>query len=357
MADNNNNNAFTVTITPQTFNGIITGNGDGTYNVTYTSLTEDQIHDIGQQFAKHLSDTDENGNSKAGLHKVALTGDYTQLENKPSASKLQGFHKVAFSGKTSHLDNDEGFLTTATNAYTGSPASTITQNRINEWDNKVNTNDLAPIATTGNYTDLNGAPALPEDNIAYDIINEGETNESRTIKSLKNVAFTGNYNDLFNIPQSFNKKINFASFSNTEATLSENNKLLTLGTDDCYILNFNQLKNQDNQYLNDIIKNIVFDFKNNLIFYILCNNINNFLITDVYADLINNDITNPNYIIITYSSIITNNYYTEQYKGNNFTIEEAENLLNNNLELNVIYNGILIFDYRNNIIYCKTKKS
>lgn len=146
MADNNNN-AFTVTITPQTFNGIITGNGDGTYNVTYTSLTEDQIHDIGQQFAKHLSDTDENGNSKAGLHKIALTGDYMQLENKPSASKLQGFHEVAFSGQASALDNGEGnnvtFLTKA--AFDASVAGKIKQLDVNNWNNKVDIDEISGI--------------------------------------------------------------------------------------------------------------------------------------------------------------------------------------------------------------------
>lgn len=166
MADNN---SYEINVTLDDFNGIITKNpnGDGTYNVTYTSLTKDQINEIGQQFAKHLSDTDENGNSKAGLHKVALTGDYTQLENKPSASNLQGFHKAAFSGNTSELNNDKGFLTTATNAYTGSPASTITQKHINEWNNKGTSN------FSGNYEELQNKPNIPKiynyDFLEYDL--------------------------------------------------------------------------------------------------------------------------------------------------------------------------------------------
>jgi hypothetical protein len=133
MADNN---SYEINVTLDDFNAFITADkvvdennqqlSNYVCNVTYTSLTKDQIHEIGQQFAKHLSDTDENGNSKAGLHKVALTGDYAQLENKPSASNLQGFKKVAFSGKTSDLTNDSGFLTINTNAYTNSPASNIT---------------------------------------------------------------------------------------------------------------------------------------------------------------------------------------------------------------------------------------
>lgn len=202
MAENNNNNAFTVTITPETFNGIITKNpnGDGTYNVTYTSLTEDQIHDIGQQFAKHLSDTDENGNSKAGLHKVALTGDYTQLEKKPSASNLQGFHEVAFSGQASALDNGTGnnvtFLTKT--AFDASVAGKIKQSDVNDWSNKATISDINNLK--GNPTENNDTLEKLEqhkaqivyinvENDPYNYYNFGINNFFNTSDSLINDLF------------------------------------------------------------------------------------------------------------------------------------------------------------------------
>lgn len=191
-------NTYTVTITPNDFNAFITANGDGTYNVTYANLQDGQITAIGQEFANRLSDTDENGNSKTGLHKVALTGNYSQLENKPSASNLQGFHQVAFSGNASELNNDKGFLTTATNAYTGSPASQITQNRMNEWDAKATLNDINNLK--GNPTENNNTLEKLErhkaeiiyinvENAPYNYYNFGINNFFNTSDSLINDLF------------------------------------------------------------------------------------------------------------------------------------------------------------------------
>ena len=108
-------------LTAADINGIVTAGQDGTYNITYTNLTANQIAEIGAAFETAM---------QKNLKSVALSGNYSELENKPSASNLQGFHEVAFSGKASDLNNDEGFLTVTTNAYTGSPAANITNGDI-----------------------------------------------------------------------------------------------------------------------------------------------------------------------------------------------------------------------------------
>ena len=340
MADNN---SYEINVTLDDFNGIITKNpnGDGTYNVTYTSLTKDQINEIGQQFAKHLSDTDENGNSKVGLHKVALTGDYAQLENKPSTSNLQGFKKVAFSGKTSDLTNDSGFLTINTNAYTGSPASTITQNHINKWDSKVNTNDLAPIATTGNYTDLNGAPSLPED-----INNEGHAyetiNNQRQLKTLKDIAFTGDYNDLINIPSTVNSLLSLNLFEK-EDNLADNNQLYQLGETNTYITDFDQFTAIVNSELTlaTVIQNMALNNLNNGKSIYLKNNQTSYFVNKIELITTNDTIQYIKFIIYT----MRDNFDITLNSNN------AQNQLNN---LNLVpVLKCIIFDYINNIIYCK----
>ena len=131
-------------LTAADINSIVTAGQDGTYNITYTNLTANQIQQIGSAFEAAM---------QTNLKPVALSGNYDDLENKPSASNLQGFHEVAFSGKTSDLNNDEGFLTIATNTYTNSPASSITQNRMNEWDTKATLNDINNLK--GNPTENN----------------------------------------------------------------------------------------------------------------------------------------------------------------------------------------------------------
>lgn len=131
-------------LTAADINGIVTAGQDGTYNITYTNLTANQIAEIGAAFETAM---------QKNLKSVALSGNYSELENKPSASNLQGFHEVAFSGKASDLNNDEGFLTVTTNAYTGSPAANITNRDIENWDNKATISDINTLK--GNPTENN----------------------------------------------------------------------------------------------------------------------------------------------------------------------------------------------------------
>ena len=160
---------YNVNVTLDDFNSFITSEkvvnennqelNDYVCNVTYTNLQDGQIAAIGQEFANRLSDTDENGNSKTGLHKLALSGNYNDLENKPSASNLQGFHKAAFSGNTSDLNNDEGFLTEETEPiFIASAANSIQYSDIANWNNILNeirgTNDLNALQTKDIYDNI-----------------------------------------------------------------------------------------------------------------------------------------------------------------------------------------------------------
>lgn len=343
-------NTYTVTITPNDFNAFITANGDGTYNVTYANLQDEQITAIGQEFANRLIDTDENGNPKTGLHKVALTGNYSQLENKPNASNLQGFHSVAFSGNTSELNNDKGFLTTATNAYTGSTASTITPELITSWNNKGTSN------FSGNYEDLNGAPVLPEDigdnREAYYTINEGEIDEERKIKPLKLVAFTNDYNHLNNKPNNLYTFLNLQNFSNTILP-TESSKIQTLGENNVFILNFKGFKNNNNYLLSEAIKNLVTNYYNYSKEFIIMNSIRRYKILNINRILLDDNENNISLISMDYVAFNKNNYIDIQYdnSNNDFNGTIAENQLSN-LQITPQI-GTLIFDYQNDVIYCK----
>lgn len=333
MADNN---SYEVNVTLNDFNGIITKNpnGDGTYNVTYTSLTKDQINEIGQQFAKHLSDTDENGNSKAGLHKVALTGNYTQLENKPSASNLQGFHEVAFSGQASALDNGTGnnvtFLTKT--AFDKSVAGKIKQSDVNSWNAKSdfsgnyedlnNLPNLSAIAFNADYRNLQNAPEIPDSAYLETTIINGEE-VGITPLGFHIVAFSGDYNNIEN-------KINYVIQLNTY-----NNSLVqTLASEDCIINDSNTIL-LNNKSIEEVLILAAEDFIQRSALIYIQNNYFKTLITTVRK-------TNDFYEI-GLAPIITSNYNT---------LKEQENIDLDTLN-SVVGTSVLIIDINKHRILCK----
>lgn len=133
----------------------------------------------------------------ADLSEVASTGDYNDLENKPDlstyATKPELNSKADSSDiptKVSDLQNDSGFLTSFTETdptvpawaknttkptYTKSeiglanvdntsdldkPISTAVQT---ELDKKIESSDLAEVATSGSYNDLSDKPEIPNE--------------------------------------------------------------------------------------------------------------------------------------------------------------------------------------------------
>lgn len=322
-------------LTAADINGIVTAGQDGTYNITYTNLTANQIAEIGAAFETAM---------QKNLKSVALSGNYSELENKPSASNLQGFHEVAFSGKASDLNNDEGFLTEETDPiFTASAAVNITTQNIYDWNNK---SDFS-----GNYNDLIGAPELPEDtnnqSNAYYTINENTENESRKLKSLKVIAFTNNYNDLSNKPNTLNDLLNLTDFNKLDNNI-DNNKLHNLEqTSNFYILNFNEFYNIKNESLKLYITNLAVNFLDYGKTIYLKDNTNFYLINNIKRKLNNNN-------QIIYLKFILYNLLDnfDINETDNFDETQTANQLNNLTITSQL--SCLIFDYINNTIYYKS---
>lgn len=103
------------------------------------------------------NEVETNYATKTSLSKIATTGEYNDLLNKPDFATeeyVDGWHATSIT----YTDNK------------------IAELRIDLDDNYVLTTDLAPVAKSGSYNDLNNKP------------------------NYSNVALTGNYNDLINKP-------------------------------------------------------------------------------------------------------------------------------------------------------------
>lgn len=318
-------------LTDADINGIVTAGQDGTYNITYTNLTANQIAEIGAAFEQAM---------KNNLKPVAINnGDYDDLTKKPiipnGYTEESAFNKIAFSGKASDLNNDSGFLTTNTNAYTNSPASNITNRDIENWNNKSDFDDsvLSNIALSGNYNDLINPPSYQANQYNF-----------------SNVAFTGNFFDLESIPESLNGIIYFNNFINNN-NVSETNKILTLGDQDTYILDFLNFQSDLGYLLPDVVMTMATNFLQSGKLYFFTNINRRYLITNIVRYLNNNNIETPAYVKMEYAISNIDNY--EPYSGNNFSDSIAATQLD---DLTLLQKtGYLIFDYINNVIYCKVK--
>lgn len=248
-------------------------------------------------------------------------------------------------------EQEQGIIEETDPIFTASPAAKITSQNITNWNSKGTSN------FSGNYEDLNGAPALPEDtgnnSKAYYTINEGEINEERKIKPLQLISFTNDYNDLNHKPNHLNNIINVSIFSNSNISNQENEKMLSLGQENAYILNFMGFKN-DQEIL---LSNVLLETINNYINYgkeiIIVNSINRYKIININRTLLNANELTPAFITLDFISFNENNYTSIQYSGNSFDETEAQNQLSN---LTITSKtGTLVFDYINDVIYCKIK--
>lgn len=246
-------------------------------------------------------------------------------------------------------EQEQGILEETDPIFAASIAANITNGDIENWNNKSN--------FSGNYEDLNGAPSLPKDiennSKAYYTINEGETNEERKIKPLQLISFTNDYNDLNHKPNHLNNIINVSIFSNSNISNQENEKMLSLGQENAYILNFMGFKN-DQEIL---LSNVLLETINNYINYgkeiIIVNSINRYKIININRTLSNANELTPAFITLDFISFNENNYTSIQYSGNSFDETEAQNQLSN---LTITSKtGTLVFDYINDVIYCKIK--
>ncbi|MBR4498161.1 MAG: hypothetical protein IKP08_05730, partial [Bacteroidales bacterium] len=111
------------------------------------------------------------------LSDVATSGDYNDLENKPTIPT-----------KTSELTNDAGFLTAH-----------------QDISGKANTADLSDVATSGDYNDLENKPTIPTKtseltNDAGFLTAHQDISGKANTTDLSDVATSGDYNDLENTP-------------------------------------------------------------------------------------------------------------------------------------------------------------
>lgn len=235
------------------------------------------------------------------------------------------------------------------------------------------------------YSDIKKAPALPSDNKAYD--------ENNNIKPFDKLAFTADYDDLNNAPTipdisgerptAFNpiaftgvvnldnvavsNVINLSEYSinsndaehiagMTANDISNNNtKLQNIGSSDNFVKGLNAFQRNGNGILlfNTLQSKIISG---------------GFLITKTPTYLVSNsgiyfltDVKNTTwdgptlqYFELHLVAVTNSNYTTIRTYETNITDEAAEDILEN-IELTA-KNVILIFDFSNNILYCKTKE-
>jgi hypothetical protein len=89
----------------------------------------------------------------------------------------------------------------------------------------VESDELSPVAFTGNYTDLNGKPTIPTQTVnTSDLINDGATGNSNYVETIQvsTVAFTGNYTDLNGQPTIPAQNTNTSQLINDGATGNSN---------------------------------------------------------------------------------------------------------------------------------------
>ena len=144
------------------------GVGD-TLNEAIAKLNKN-IEDSKIVISAALNDLNDRKADSEDLSSVALTGDYEDLSNTPELAN------VAFSGDYEDLINTPGAVTfdselnsTSTNGVQNKVIyKTITDNEevtaaaLNDLEEKkANINDLADVATSGNYNDLTNKPTIP----------------------------------------------------------------------------------------------------------------------------------------------------------------------------------------------------
>lgn len=163
-------------------------------------------------------------NGAPTLAPVATSGDYDDLTDKPDLSELQYLANVAaaddFNPGTSYsyLDfvkyNDHLYICISSSGSTAGPfdptewneiiigeqAAETTRTNLLANQNKNRLNNLATVATSGDYSDLNGTPTIPAAQVNSDWNATGTVAEILNKPNLSAVATSGNYSDLQGAP-------------------------------------------------------------------------------------------------------------------------------------------------------------
>ena len=171
-----------------------------------------------------LSNDGEDGTSTYveadGLATVATSGNYSDLLNKPTiptvnnatltiqknSSNVATFTANASSNvtanisvptDTSDLTNGAGYITSAS---LPTKTSELTNNGSDNTSVYVEADELATVATSGNYSDLSGKPTIPAAQVNSDWSAASGVAQILNKPSLATVATSGSYDDLTNKP-------------------------------------------------------------------------------------------------------------------------------------------------------------
>ena len=156
--------------------------------------------------------------SENKLNKFKLGDTIMDIEDVEAQTRLNNLAKVATSGSYTDLSNKPSIPTPTTIDSTLSPTST------NPVQNKVVTekfNSLSTVATTGSYNDLSNKPTIPTPVNIDSTLSANSTNPvqnkviTQKFNTLKTVATTGSYSDLLNKPTiTYNSELKEISFNN-----------------------------------------------------------------------------------------------------------------------------------------------
>lgn len=307
-------------------------------------------------------------NNSIGLAPVAITGSYDDLtdivqypdEVKQITTINYKFHieSVASISDLENIQNPEN----GEMYYISSIGDTYVYNDItNEWG--LYNERLCFKGTINNLPSTNEEIEILNPSIGdiYRIINtnnyykyEGENNFTTFITPNSNIfSWTVTNTELpayFNkyaFMDDFDQELNISHFNDSTNNSNELDKLASFGQNDNYIMDLDTFKNaQDNLFLKDAITEIVNNY-NVLQKIKIITTSRKYFLTNIQKFVDNND--DIKYVKIEYESELYDNF--EQYNGNNFDSSYADTQLQS-LTISQI-KGYMIFDYINNVIYCK----
>lgn len=148
----------------------------------------------------------------SGLATVATTGSYNDLSNKPDLSvyaESSSLATVATSGSYNDLENKPSIPTVPTNVSSFNNDSGYITKDVNDLTNYTTTSNLATVATSGDYDDLENKPTIPvvPTNVSSFTNDSGYITKSvnnldnyTPTSSLSSVATSGAYSDLSGTP-------------------------------------------------------------------------------------------------------------------------------------------------------------
>ena len=130
------------------------------------------------------------------LATVATTGDYDDLQNKPSipAAQIQSDWTESDSSSKAYIQHKPDLSVYAQSADLATVATT------GDYTDLQNKPSLATVATTGNYNDLSNRPSIPAAQVNSDWDASSGISQILNKPNLATVATTGDYGDLLNKP-------------------------------------------------------------------------------------------------------------------------------------------------------------